>query len=247
MARKKDSSLVDSAVWNNNYWIRTPYKQDKVFIHIMCAVRWTGDQCGRFFKSAGVSSNYGIGYKGDICQYVEEKYGAWAQGSKIWNQKGISIELANSSGKPDWKISPETLQACIELVADIYKRNGFGLVRYTGDTSGNLCMHRWVASTSCPGPYVAGQFEYIADEANKLLKGKVRLPERGYYILGDKGMGVKNLQIFLKKQKFYTGKTGGNYKTLTYKAVKKFQKAYGLKVDGEWGRECQKKYEELTR
>ena len=245
--RKRDSWLADSAIWNNNYWTRPPYKADHVCVHIMTA-QWTGDQCGRFFRSAKVSSNYGIGIKGDICQFVEEKYGAWAQGSKIWNQRTISIELANNGGAgKGWPVSSSTLQSCIELVADIYKRNGFGLVYYTGDTKGNLYKHRDVAQTSCPGPYVTGRMQYIADEANKLLKGKVRLPERGYYILGDKGMGVKNIQTFLKKQKLYTGKIGGNYKTLTFKAVKKFQKKYGLKVDGEWGKECQKQYEKLTK
>lgn len=245
--RTKDSKLATSAIWNNNYWSRDS-KPDKVFVHIMCAVNWTGTTCGNFFARNKVSSNYGIGVKGDIVQYVEESKGAWAQGSKTWNKRGISIELANNgNASKGWSVSDDTLQSCIELVADIFQRNKLGKVNYTGDTKGNLCMHSWVASTSCPGSYVSSKFPYIAKEANKLLNNEVRLHERGYYIKGDTGMGVKNIQRFLKAQKLYTGKIGGNYKSLTFKAVKKFQKKYGLTVDGEWGKECQKIYTKLVK
>lgn len=246
MARQRDSKLASSAIWNNNYWLRPPYKADKVFVHYMVAVNWSGTTCGNYFKHAGVSSNYGIGVKGDIVQYVEEKHGAYCQGSKYWNRRGISIELANDAGaSKNWSISALTLNSVIELVADIFKRNKLGKVNYTGDTSGNLCMHKWVANTDCPGKYVSSKFPYIASEANKLLSGLVRVHERGYYKYGDKGMGVLNIQKFLKKEVGYDGKLGGGYKNRTKRFVRKFQKKYGLKVDGLWGKECQKKYEEL--
>jgi hypothetical protein len=32
-------------------------------------------------------------------------------------------------------------------------------------------MHCWAASTACPGTYLKGKFQYIADEVNKLLSG----------------------------------------------------------------------------
>lgn len=245
--RKRDSKNAKSAVWNNNYYIRSPYKADKVFIHHMVAVGWTGKRCGEFFKGAGVSSNYGIGVKGDVCQYVEEKYGAYAQGSKRWNQRGISIECANNSAN-GWTISDDTLDACIELVVDIFKRNGWGNVVYTGDLSGNLCMHRWVANTTCPGTYLGKKFSHIADKANEIMAGEIVLHERGYYKKGDFGYGVLNLKRWLKKQGFYKGKyMNRSYSTAMVKAVKRFQKKYGLKVDGEWGKECMKKYKELTK
>lgn len=250
MARKIDSKLASNGIWNNNYWVRDK-KPDVVFVHIMCAPYWTATTCGNYFKRAGVSSNYGIGYKGDICQYVEESRGAYAQGSKYWNKRGISIELANSgNGSKGWPVSSDTLESCIELVADIFIRNGLGAVRYTGNTKGNLLMHKWVASTSCPGPTVAAKFPHIAEEANKIIKGELRLPERGYYQKGDHGRSVRALQRTLRKLGFYTGPYKGEFGTYglgTIRAVKKFQKKYGLTVDGEWGKECQKRYKELTK
>ncbi len=248
MSRKIDSKFASNGIWNNNYFIRGR-KPDCVFVHIMCAPKWSSDVCGAYFARSKVSSNYGIGYKGDICQYVEEKYGAWAQGSQYWNKRGISIELANSTGADKgWKVSDETLESCIELVADIFIRNGLGHVNYTGTTKGNLLMHKWVAATSCPGVYVASKFPHIEKEANKIIDGEIRLPERGYFKKGDHGRSVRILQRWLRKQGFYKGLHKGDigtYKSLTAGAVKKFQRKYSLVVDGEFGQECLKKYKEL--
>lgn len=248
MARRKDSKFATSTVWNNHYWKRSPYKADKIFIHHMVAVNWTGKRCGEFFKGAGVSSNYGIGYKGDICQYAEEKYGAKAQGVYRWNQRGISIEIANNKGKPTWSVSDESINSCVELVADIIIRNNMGRAIYTGDMNGNICMHKWVASTTCPGTYLGNKFQYIADEANKIIDGKVRLHTRGYFTKGDYGRSVRILKKWLKKQGFYKGVSlNRTYSTAMVKAVKRFQKKYGLTVDGEWGKECMKQYNKLIK
>lgn len=250
MARKIDSKLVKTAVWNNNYWERDN-KADCVFVHIMCG-KLTAVQCGtNVFKKGKVSSNYGIGYKGDYCQYVEESKGAFAQGSKYWNKRGISIELANTTnGSKGWKVSDETLESCIELVADIFKRNELGLVNYNGTTKGNLLMHKWVANTSCPGLYLGNKFQYIADESNKIILGVVRVHARGYFKYGDKGRSVRLIQRFLRSQGLYKGQYKGEigtYLTVTKSAVKKFQKMYKLTVDGLWGPECEKKYKELMK
>lgn len=244
--RKKDSKLATNTVWNNNYWLRPPIKADKIFVHHMVAVNWTGVRCGEYFKHAGVSSNYGIGYKGDICQYVEEKHGAYCQGSQYWNRRGISIEVANCTGSPTWKVSDESLESVIQLVADIIKRNNLGKCVYTGNTSGNLCMHKWVANTGCPDPYLSTKFKHIETEVNKTLEGKCRVHERGYWKKGDRGMGVQNIQRFLKKEVGYNGKIGGNYKSKTMRFVKKFQKKYGIEADGLWGKDTQKAYQKIV-
>ena len=246
MARKTDTKFAEKGIWNNNYFIRDK-NPDCVFVHIMCANKWSATTCGNYFARSKVSSNYGIGYNGDIVQYVEEKYGAWAQGSRYWNKRGISIELANSTGAAKgWEVSFDTLESCIELVADIFIRNNLGHVNYTGTTRGNLLMHKWVANTACPGVYVSTKFPHIAEEANKIIDGKIRLPERGYFIEGDYGRSVRNLKKWLKANGFRpTLIISRNYGSGTAKAVKKFQKKYGLTVDGEWGNECMRVYKTL--
>ena len=49
---------------------------------------------------------------------------------------------------------------------------------------------------------------------------------------GSKGEAVKKLQTRLKELGYFTGTPQGNYLSLTEKAVKAFQKAIGVKVDG---------------
>ena len=79
----------------------------------------------------------------------------------------------------------------------------------------------------------------------EIPKESIILPLRGYFDIGDQSESVRMIQRFLKEQKLYKGKIGGNYKKLTRNAVMKFQKKYGIKVDGKWGIQCTKKYEEL--
>ena len=42
---------------------------------------------------------------------------------------------------------------------------------YTGDTRGNLTIHKMFADTACPGPYLESRMEEIAETVSKNLKG----------------------------------------------------------------------------
>lgn len=66
------------------------------------------------------------------------------------------------------------------------------------------------------------------------------LPKRGWFQKGDKGEQVKLMQKFLIWAGFSCGKAGadGEFGTGTLAAVKAYQKAYKLKVDGGFGKEC---------
>lgn len=57
----------------------------------------------------------------------------------------------------------------------------------------------------------------------------------GRLSLGDKGEPVRDLQQRLKEQNFFSGEIDGKFGQKTYDAVKAFQKAKGLKVDGKVG------------
>lgn len=52
------------------------------------------------------------------------------------------------------------------------------------------------------------------------------------YSSGSTGQTVRQIQTALKNRGYYTGKVDGIFGKLTTAAVKKFQKDYGLKVDG---------------
>lgn len=168
-----NSSLVSKRILTNNMDVgRGGQKIEKIVIHHMAGIM-SIEQCGSVFKSRAASAHYGIGSDGRIGQYVDEANTAWACGSKYWNQRTISIELSNDTGASGgWHVSDKAIASCIKLVADICKRNNIRKIRYTGNTSGNLIMHRWIASTACPAAYVASKYPYIADEINKLIVKK---------------------------------------------------------------------------
>lgn len=143
---------------------------DRITIHHM-AGNGTLAGCCSSVQSRGGSCNYCIDSNGNIGVMVDEKYRAWTSSSRENDMRAVTIEVANDGGDPNWHVSDKALAACIKLCADICKRNGIKKLNYTGDTSGNLTMHRWFAATGCPGPYLGGKFPYIATEVNKLLSG----------------------------------------------------------------------------
>lgn len=164
-----NSSLVNYTKLSPNCSTRTA-KIDKITIHHM-AGNLSVETCGNVFATTSrqASSNYGVGSDGRIGLYVEEKNRAWTSSNRDNDNRAVTIEVANDGGAPDWHVSDKALQATIDLCYDICKRNGIARLNYTGDKSGNLTMHKWFASTLCPGPYLGGKFPYIAEEVNKRL------------------------------------------------------------------------------
>lgn len=144
-------------------------KIEKITIHHMAGFG-TIEQCAaEFQKDRKASSNYGIGSDGRVGMYVEEKDAACTSSSYDNDSRAVTIEVANISGDPDWKVSNAALAALIDLCEDICRRNGIPRLNFTGDKSGNLTMHKWFAPTACPGPYLESKFPYIAEEVNDRL------------------------------------------------------------------------------
>lgn len=145
----------------------------KITIHHM-AGNLTVEQCGEIFSKPErqASSNYAIGTDGRIAMYVEEANRAWTSGSPENDNQAITIEVANCSGAPDWKVSDIALTKLLDLCTDICKRNNISKLNYTGDKSGNLTKHSMFVATACPGPYLESKMQYIADEVNKRLEVK---------------------------------------------------------------------------
>lgn len=148
------------------------HKIDTITIHHM-AGNLTVEQCGNVFQTREASSNYGIDSNGRVGMYVEEKDRSWCSSSPSNDNRAITIEVANDipSDAGRWHVSDVALAKLIDLCVDICKRNGIKKLNFTGDTSGNLTMHKWFAPTGCPGPYLESKFPYIAEQVNKRLNG----------------------------------------------------------------------------
>lgn len=145
-------------------------KIDTITIHHM-AGNLSVESCAQVFQdtSRQASSNYGVGTDGRIGLYVPENRRAWTSSNRDNDNRAVTIEVANNGGAPNWPVSDKALQATIDLCVDICQRNGIARLNYTGDKSGNLTMHKWFTNTLCPGPYLSGKFQYIADQVNARL------------------------------------------------------------------------------
>lgn len=225
------------------------HKIDKITIHHM-AGNLSVETCGSVFQSRRASSNYGVGTDGRVGMYVEEKDRSWASSNGANDNRAVTIEVANSSSGGNWPVSDKALAKTIDLCVDICKRNGIPRLNFTGDKTGNLTMHCYFAATACPGPYLKSKFKYIADEVNKRLGGAEPpadndTTEEGYTMnmrtlrKGCKGEDVRALQILLIGRGYSCGPDGadGIFGADTEKAVRAYQKAEKLTVDGIAGPE----------
>lgn len=240
------SSLVEYVRLSPNCSKPRSRKVDTITIHHM-AGNLTVETCGAGFADPKrrASSNYGIGTDGRVACYVEEENMAWTSSDSANDNRAITIEVANCSGEPDWKVSDQAMESLIALCVDICRRYGFRL-NYTGNTNGNLTMHQWFVPTKCPGPYLKSRFAWIAEEVNRRLdtQGKPETPvepenRKGDYIMDmrilrrdSRGEDVKALQILLKGRGYNCGSTDGVFGSKTENAVRNYQKAKKLGVDG---------------
>ena len=255
------SKLVDKKILTTHMTKgRSGAKIDKIFIHHMAGVL-TIEQCGNVFKTREASAHYGVDGKGRVGQYVLEENTAWHCANGPYNRRSIGIELANDGGaKTNWHVSDKAIAKCIELVAEICKRNGIKKINYTGDLKGNLCMHSWTYATSCPGPYLKTKFKYIADQVNKKLGNSTSttptkaknsytgtIPTKNLEN-GSTGKQVEYLQKFLnwydKSNKLVVD---GDFGPKTESAVMKFQIEMDIDVDGSVGPQTRGKIKEFKK
>ena len=164
------SSLVDYVKISPNSSNPRNNKIKKITIHHM-AGNLTVEGCGNVFqnKNRQASSNYGVDSNGRVGLYVEEENRAWTSSNRVNDNQAVTIEVANDGGAPDWHVSDKALTKTIWLCVDICRRNGIERLNFTGDSSGNLTMHKMFTATTCPGPYLESKMQYIANEVNKIL------------------------------------------------------------------------------
>ena len=166
------SKLVSYVLLSPNCTKLRDHAIDTITIHHVAGDATVEAVCALFAQPARqASANYVIGTDGRIACCVEEENRAWTSGNKDNDMRAITIEVANCSGAPDWKISDAAYKSLIALCVDICQRHGFAL-KYTGDKSGNLTMHKWFQPTACPGPYLESKFPQIAKEVNAIVNGE---------------------------------------------------------------------------
>jgi peptidoglycan hydrolase-like protein with peptidoglycan-binding domain len=162
----------------------------------------------------------------------------------------VSFEIDNSSAGGDWPISPESLEALIDVIvfhASQSPRAGRGFAKNQPSVAQSeffIAWHSQYKSTACPGPFIMSQLDYIVEECNKRASGIAPAAQSvapstpaltsspakpvlsGSLRIGSTGEVVRYIQSVL-------GITvDGQFGPITDRAVRAFQSANGLQVDG---------------
>lgn len=175
-----DSKLATKFISSPNHRNGRLYPITKITIHHAAMVA-PAHQIGNCFVSREkkASATYCIGNDGSIVQCVKESDAPWTSNSYENDNRAITIEVSNSKRGGEWPVGEAAYNALIDLLVDICKRNpGIGHLNYTGDTTGNLTMHKWFHATQCPGPYLEARFPEIAAKVNARLDG-TEVPPQG--------------------------------------------------------------------
>ena len=176
-----NSNLADIVMLSPNSSPRTA-KIDTITIHHMATVS-SSEACAASFlpTSRNASANYCIGNAGDDALSVDESRRSYCSSNRDNDNRAITIEVSNSERGGDWPVSDAALNKLLDLCEDICRRNGIERLNYTGDLSGNMTLHKWFASTACPGPYLESKMPWIAEEVNRRLGIEAPAEEQPIY------------------------------------------------------------------
>lgn len=171
-----NSPLVDYTLISPNRTKNRNHAIDTITIHCVvgqCSVKTLGNVFAPTSRQA--SSNYGIGFDGQVGMYCEEKDRSWCTSSASNDHRAITIEVASDTKEP-YAVTEAAYNSLIDLVTDICKRNGIKELKWKDDKSligdasaQNMTVHKWFANKSCPGTFLYQRHAQIAEEVNKRL------------------------------------------------------------------------------
>lgn len=215
-----DSKLASEFIASPSHQNGRKYPITRVTIHHTAAITTARVTANGFAQaSRKASATYCVGNDGSIVQCVRESDMPWASSSYDNDNRAITIEVSNSEKYGQWPVGAKAMEALIALLVDICQRNpGIGRLRYTGDTTGNMTMHKWFANTQCPGPYLGGKFPEIAAEVNRRLDA-ANVPQ----VTTVYDLTASGLPETLAEQVVADLKAAGYSATLTAREVKQEQ------------------------
>lgn len=134
---------------------------------------WTAKRIGQYWReSTNLESHFGLGYAGDLNQYVDTETRADANASA--NVRAVSIETAsNLEGTDPWTAAQ--LEEIVKLGVWLNKTHGIPAALPTTWNGAGMGYHRLYSSwstdgTNCPGNARVKQFtEYVLPEINRRL------------------------------------------------------------------------------
>ena len=161
---------------------------DAVVIHYTASIVREARNTVNYWENSNpyTSANYIIDVTGRVTGVVPEERrpytsSSWGMGDRDIDNHAVTIECScdyipeNINDQAKYTESPDTLDACSQLLADIAERWGISKWIFVDDPAskvGNVHAHRWYANTPCPGDYLYHRLPEIAFNANKIMESK---------------------------------------------------------------------------
>lgn len=194
-----NSPLISGTILTNNCTSPRRYKITKITPHFMEWYTSARKCCESFIPAARMASaNYCIGKDGEIFLNVDERNRAWTSGNYDNDHRAITIECANYMDSGRYGVLPDVVwNSLVMLCIDICKRNEISKLVFTGNSEGNLTMHKYFQDTNCPGPWLSNQFDRLAKEVNaQLIDSAVpHIPDdtkQGMYVVNVQTLNVRD-------------------------------------------------------
>jgi hypothetical protein len=169
-----DKLLFDETIMTKHFTKKTSRDIDFVVVHHMVIQDKdllddeALDACYKIWQVRAASAHYGV-EELFVRQFVWDTNMAWATGTALGNEKGISIEhvnkLLNVTGTiNDYTISERTWKNGAKLAAYLHKVHKLG----RPVKNKTLRKHSSFKATACPGPYMDKIWDQYVAEAQRV-------------------------------------------------------------------------------
>ncbi|MFI8895792.1 N-acetylmuramoyl-L-alanine amidase [Streptomyces paradoxus] len=112
------------------------------------------------WKVRPASAHFDVDAAGAVAQYVKVHEYAWAVGNTVGNQRSISIEMANKTLAPNWKVGEVTWKNAARLAGWLFAE----VVGERPSRSNLFYQHHW-SSTVCAGPHMDQIYDEVLASA----------------------------------------------------------------------------------
>jgi N-acetylmuramoyl-L-alanine amidase len=122
---------------------------------------------------------YHISKSGAVTGIVHPSRRPYSTGGQP-DPSAVTFEIDNSSTGGDWPVSPESLDALIDVIvyhASQSPRAGKGFAKNIKTQKQNeffIAWHSQYVATACPGPFLTSQLDYIVAECNKRASSPIQ-------------------------------------------------------------------------
>ena len=197
--RYTNSPLISYTQISPNRTSPRNHKIDTITIHSVQGNESTVERLGALFADPDrrASCNYAIGYDGRIALICPESDRSWCSSSRDNDNRAITVEVSTLAEAPDYLVYPAALEALIDLLTDVGRRNDIPALLFRNDKSlvgqtdvQNTTVHRWFAGTDCPGKDLLEKLPEICRRVN------ARLEQTGD-LNGDGEIGIEDVTRIL--------------------------------------------------